>query len=148
MDIPGVLSRLKKAAGEAGLPLGERKKSFNSRLAQELGKWAESKGRGEPFHQVVFRAYFVDGVNIAKKEMLIKLAESAGLPGKEAEEVLEKRKFRREVDADWNLAHQRGITAVPTFVVGNRAVVGAQPYEVLESFLLSNGARKRSVARS
>ena len=140
--------RQRRVAEDLGLPWGERKKTFNSRLAQELGKWAESKGRGEPFYQAVFRAYFVDGVNISKKEILIQLAESAGLPGKEAGEVLEKRKFRREVDADWDLAHQRGITAVPTFIIGDRAVVGAQPYEVLETFLLNNGARKRSVARS
>ena len=140
--------RQRRVAQDLGLPWGERKKTFNSRLAQELGKWAETKGRGEPFHQAVFRAYFVDGINIGEKASLIKLAESAGLPGKEAEEVLETRKFRREVDADWSLSHQRGITAVPTFVIGNRAVVGAQSYEVLEEFLLRNGARKRSAPGS
>jgi predicted DsbA family dithiol-disulfide isomerase len=140
--------RQRRVAKDLGLPWGERKKTFNSRLAQELGKWAESKGRGDLFHHAVFRAYFVDGINIAKKESLIKLAESAGLPGKKAEEVLETRKFRIEVDADWNLSRQRGITAVPTFVIRDQAVVGAQPYEVLERFLLSNGAQKRAIARS
>jgi predicted DsbA family dithiol-disulfide isomerase len=140
--------RQRRVAKDLGLPWGERKKTFNSRLAQELGKWAGSKGRGEPFHHAVFRAYFVDGINIAKKKALIKLAESVGLSGQEAGEILETRKFRDEVDADWKLAYQRGITAVPTFVIGDQAVVGAQPYAVLERFLLRNGARKRSFAQS
>jgi len=140
--------RQRRVAADLGLPWGERKKTFNSRLAQELGKWAESKGRGDLFHHAVFRAYFVDGINIAQKETLIKLAESADLPGKEAEEVLQTRKFGSEVDADWSLSHRRGITAVPTFVIGDQAVVGAQPYEVLEEFLLSSGAQKRAIARS
>jgi len=61
IDIKKNMSRLKKVADELGLPLGERKKTFNSRLAQELAKWVESKGKGDTFHDAVFRAYFVDG---------------------------------------------------------------------------------------
>jgi hypothetical protein len=37
-----MMASLKRAADKEGLPLGERKKTYNSRLAQELGKWAES----------------------------------------------------------------------------------------------------------
>jgi predicted DsbA family dithiol-disulfide isomerase len=50
MDIEGVKLRLKQVADELGLPLGDRKMTFNSRLAQELAKWAESKGKGDEFH--------------------------------------------------------------------------------------------------
>jgi predicted DsbA family dithiol-disulfide isomerase len=35
------------------------------------------------------------------------------------------------------------ITAVPTFVVGGDGVVGAQPYEVLETLVVEGGAAKR-----
>ena len=41
------MARLKQVAEELGLTLGKRKKTYNSRLAQELAKWAESKGRGD-----------------------------------------------------------------------------------------------------
>jgi predicted DsbA family dithiol-disulfide isomerase len=40
--------------------------TFNSRRAQELGKWAEALGKGDEFRKVVFKAYFADGKNIAK----------------------------------------------------------------------------------
>ena len=53
------ITRLKRAAEELGLPLGERKKTYNSRRAQELGKWAETAGKGDEFHDAVFCAYFM-----------------------------------------------------------------------------------------
>jgi predicted DsbA family dithiol-disulfide isomerase len=143
MDIGQMMLRLKKVAEELGLPLGERKKTYNSRLAQELAKWAESKGRGDEFHDAVFRAYFVDGKNIGKIEELVALAKSTGLPAEEAQTILQSRTFQDAVDSDWAKSHQMGITAVPTFVIDRQTVVGAQPYEVLEQFLKANGVKKR-----
>ncbi len=49
--------------------------------------------------------------------------------------MLEKRTFKEAVDRDWALSRQYGITGVPTFVAGQRGVVGAQPYEVLEQLV-------------
>ena len=144
VDIEKVMSRLKQVAHELGLPLGERKKTYNSRLAQELAKWAESKGKGDQFHEAVFRAYFVDGKNIGKAEEMVLLAKSVGLPDKEARRILESRAFREAVDSDWSRAHAMGITAVPTFVIDQQAVVGAQTYEVLEQFLKANHVKKRT----
>jgi len=126
------------------LPLGEREKTYNSRLAQELAKWADSKEKGDSFHDAVFRAYFVDSKNIGKADELVALAKSIGLPGEEARSVLELRSFKAAVDSDWSHCSELGITAVPTFVSNGRAAVGAQPYEVLEKFLEDCGAKKRN----
>jgi predicted DsbA family dithiol-disulfide isomerase len=145
MDIPAMLERLKKVAEDLGLPWGTRKMTFNSRLAQEMGKWAEEKGKGDGFHDAVFRSYFVDGKNIAKKGVLLELAKKVGLPVKEAREVLESRSFKEAVDEDWKLSMKWGVTAVPTFVIDGHAVVGAQPYDVLEAFLVQNGIKKRTL---
>jgi predicted DsbA family dithiol-disulfide isomerase len=142
-DIPSAMARLKGVAKELGLPWGERKMSFNSRSAQELGKWAESKGKGDQYHDAVFRAYFVDGKNIAKTDVLMGLVRAVGLPEEEAREALQMKAFRESVDSDWALVEKMGIESVPTFVVDGRAVVGAQPYEVLEQFLLENGVKRR-----
>jgi predicted DsbA family dithiol-disulfide isomerase len=134
------MDRLRKAAKELNLPWGERRKTYNSRLAQELGKWAETKGKGDEFHNAVFRAYFVDGQNIAKIEVLARLATTLHLPEKEAMDVLKMRTFGDAVDSDWDLACQMGISAVPTFVLDGRALVGAQPYEVLEQFVTTTAS--------
>jgi predicted DsbA family dithiol-disulfide isomerase len=142
IDIEKVRERLRQVANELGLPWGERRKTFNSRLAQELAKWAESKGKGDPFNQAIFRAYFVDGINIGKVDELVGLAKSIGLPEKEARSTLELRTFKEAVNSDWLRSHALGITAVPTFVVNERVLVGFPPYEHLEQFLKSCGAKK------
>ena len=135
VHIPAVLARLKKVAGELGLPWGDRTKTYNSRRAQELGKWAEEKGKGNEFHNAVFRAYFVEGKNIAKKQVLGDLASSVGLVKEEAYEILESGSFKAAVDQDWRLSMEWGIVAVPTFVINGARLVGAQPYGVLEDFV-------------
>jgi predicted DsbA family dithiol-disulfide isomerase len=137
------MARLKKVAKELDLPWGERKKTYNSRLAQELGKWAETKGKGDEYHNAVFRAYFVDGKNIAKTDVLMGLVKTVGLPENEARDALQMRAFKESVDSDWDLAHRIGISSVPTFVLNHHAVVGAQPYEGLEQFLRKNGVKRK-----
>jgi predicted DsbA family dithiol-disulfide isomerase len=143
VDIKKIMARLKQVADELGLPLGERKKTYNSRLAQELAKWAESKGKGDEFHKAVFQAYFVEGTNIGKIDDLGDLTKSLGLPYKEARSVLELRTFKEKVDSDWSRSHALGITGVPTFVVNQQGTVGFQPYEVLEQFLKNCSAKRK-----
>jgi predicted DsbA family dithiol-disulfide isomerase len=144
IDIKKAMSRLKQVADELGLPLGDREKTYNSRLAQELAKWAESEGKGDPFHGAVFRAYFVDGKNIGRVDELVVLAKSVGLPEEKARSALESRTFEGAVDSDWERSRALGITGVPTFVVDNQATVGFQPYEEIEQFLKSSGVKKRN----
>ena len=118
-----------------GLPYGERTMTYNSRLAQELGKWADTQPGGEALHDALFRAYFVEARDISQPAVLLDIAEKVGLSVAAACEVLDQRTFRDAVDADWKLSRQYGITGVPTFVVGRHGVVGAQPYEVLKQLV-------------
>ena len=128
-------AQMKSRMAAEGLPYGERTMTYNSRLAQELGKWADTQPAGEALHDALFRAYFVEARDISQPSVLLDVAEKIGLPVDAAREVLEKRTFKDAVDADWQLSRQYGVTAVPTFVVGRRGVVGAQPYEVLEQLV-------------
>jgi predicted DsbA family dithiol-disulfide isomerase len=143
IDLGEVMKRLKKVADEEGLPFGDRHMTYNSRLAQELGKWAESEGIGDPFHKAVFRAYFVEGKNIGDMTELVEVAKSVGLSGEAASRVLEAREFKGAVDSDWSRARGLGVTAVPTFLLDQRFVVGAQPYDVLEQLLTVSGIKRR-----
>ena len=120
---------------EEGLPYGNRTHTYNSRLAQELAKYAESFEEGEVLNRKLFEAYFVEGLNLADTDVLLDLAESSGLPREETEEAISKRRFRNEVAADWKRARELGVRGVPTFVYGNRALVGAQPYETMKQLV-------------
>ena len=141
-DIPKMQAQMRARMAAEGLPYGERKMTYNSRLAQELGKWAETQPGGEAVHDALFRAYFVDGRNIGDAEVLVQIAESVGLPANEAREVITRRTYKAAVDADWQKAQDYGVTGVPTFVTGGHGVVGAQPYEVLEQLVEQAGASR------
>ena len=130
---------MKERMAAEGLPYGERIMTYNSRLAQEVGKWADTQHGGEAFHDAMFRSYFVDTENISDPEVLVRTAESAGLSGEGARGVIESRSFKAAVDADWKRSHQLGVTGVPTFVAGGYGLVGAQPYEMLEQLVTEAG---------
>lgn len=140
IDLTASMDRLRRVASELGLPWGTRTRTFNSRRAQELGKWADSLDRGDAFHLAVFQAYFVHGRNIGKISVLAELAESVGLDGRRAVEVLAESTFREAVDRDWEYSRACRITAVPTFLADKRMIVGAQPYEALEELVRAAGA--------
>jgi predicted DsbA family dithiol-disulfide isomerase len=138
VDIVGTMQRMRRTAEDLGLPFEACDRIYNTRLAQELGLWAESKGKGDPFHNAAFRAYFAEGKNIGRMPLLVELAASAGLPEEEAEEVLVKRAFKAAVDEDWAVSRAMNVNAVPTFIVDQSRLVGAQSYEALEGLLKEN----------
>jgi predicted DsbA family dithiol-disulfide isomerase len=144
VDPEAMYQRMKGLMDAEGLPYGRRTHTYNSRLAQELGKWADTQPGGEAIHDKLYRAYFVDKRNIGDPEVLIEIAASVGLPAEEARAVLEERRFKDAVDEDWAKSHQYGVTGVPTFVAGRYGVVGAQPYNVLEQLVERAGAPRRS----
>ena len=134
-DIEAMKQRMSGLMAGEKLPYGNRTHTYNSRFAQELAKWGESFPEGEALNLKLFKAYFGEGRNLAEPLVLLEVAEAAGLDRDAAEEMIRKRSFRDAVDADWKRAHELGVTGVPTFVSGNRGLVGAQPYEALEQLI-------------
>ena len=135
LDLRAMHAQMKARMTAEGLPYGERTMTYNSRLAQELGKWADTQPGGEAMHDALFRAYFVEIRDISRPAVLLDITERLGLSVDGARAVLERRTFKDAVDADWALSRQYGITGVPTFVAGRYGVVGAQPYEALEELV-------------
>jgi predicted DsbA family dithiol-disulfide isomerase len=128
-EIEAMQARLVTVAATEGLPLAMRTRTYNSRLAQELGKWAGSRGRGDPFRSAVYRAYFVNGINIALIDDLVRIAGSVGLAEDEAREVLSERSFAAAVDGDWQRAGELRISAVPTHLCDGRRLAGFGSYD-------------------
>jgi predicted DsbA family dithiol-disulfide isomerase len=143
LDPEAMYQRMKTLMDAEGLPYGRRTHTYNSRLAQELGKWADTQPGGGAIHDKLYRAYFVDARNIGDPDILVEIAESVGLDGSEARRIIEERVFKDEVDADWQKSAVYGVTGVPTFVAARYGVVGAQPYEALVQLVERAGAAKR-----
>ena len=138
-DLDAMHGRMKGLMDTEGLQYNQRSHTYNSRLAQELAKWADSRPGFEAIHGALYRAYFVDGLNIGDPAVLIRVAESVGLPADEARDVLADRTFKEAVDEDWERASRSGITGVPSFIAGQYKVVGAQPYDMLVELLKAAG---------
>ena len=138
-----MLEHLRRNARALNMPYCERSKVFNSKLAQELGAWAESQGVGEQFHKAAFAAYFVNNENLAEKKVLLNIVGQVGLDLDEAEAVMVQRSYSVYVEKDWQRAEELGIDVVPTFVIGANKLVGAQEYRSLSKFVNQNAVAKK-----
>ena len=137
-----MVEHLCRNARALNLPYRKRVMTFNSRRAQELGLWAQDMGRGDQFHDVAFKTYFIDGENLASQDVLLKIAEDAGLDPKEAANVLISGSYTDAVLRDWQRAEDLGIDSVPTLVIGQDKLVGAQEYRSMAKFVSMHGVRK------
>jgi predicted DsbA family dithiol-disulfide isomerase len=137
IDLDAAQARLSSLMDAEGLKFNARTHTYNSRLAQELAKAFDG------LRDVLYKAYFEDARNIGDVEVLVGVAQANGIPADAAGRVLTERTFKAAVDADWEEARQYGITGVPSFIAGGQKLVGAQPYDVLERFLIAAGAQHR-----
>ncbi|MCP3690801.1 MAG: thioredoxin domain-containing protein [Planctomycetaceae bacterium] len=142
-DIAAAQSRLQGVMQQEGLPFGERTMTYNSRLAQELATWADEIRPASSIHTLLYQAYFLHGQNLADHTVLVDIAVQAGLPESDARDVIETRRYRPQVDADWQRSRELGVTGVPTYVAQDQRVVGAQSYEVLAQLVTAAGAQAR-----
>lgn len=130
-------------AAEAGLPLVDRDWISNSRPALEAAEYARENGLFDPFHRAVFTAYFAEGRDIGKHEVLREIATSVGLDAEGMIDALVEGRYAARVSEDIDISRQLGLTGVPAFIIGNRAVVGAQPYNVFEYVMGLLGREKQ-----
>lgn len=84
----------------------------------------------------LFKAYFTEGKDIAKAELLREIGLATSLPSKEVDALLAGNLFQSEVRDDEMAAEQLGIRGVPLFLFnGQHAVSGAQPVEAFVEIL-------------
>lgn len=141
IDVAAAMRRLKTVATELGLPLGERTRTYNSRRAQELGKWAEQQGAGDAYRAAIYHAYFVDGGNIAQPAELGRIAASIGLSATAAERILAQKEFAPAVNADWQRCRASGVSSIPTHLYQQRSLVGFQDYPAFRQLIEPRASR-------
>ena len=119
-----------EAAEAAGLAIdfAAIERTPNTLDAHRLIHWAGLEGRQTPVATALFQAYFEQGRDIGDTATLIEIGAARGMDG-----ALLERLFSTDADVDDIRARDaharaRGVTGVPTFVLGQRHVLpGAQP---------------------
>lgn len=125
------------------LPFADRDWISNSRKALEASEFARDAGRFDAFHRAVFHAYFAEGRDIGDTNVLRDIANDVGLDAAAMSNALEAGTYSERINEDVDLAATIGLTGVPAFIIGNRAIIGAQPYELFERVMAMLGAEKR-----
>lgn len=103
----------------------------NTTDAHRLIQFAKTQNKGEAIEEALFKAYFMEGKNLADFNTLVEIASSIGLDANQSLDVLNQKSFTENIQKDIYEASQIGVRGVPFFVFDNRyGISGAQPLEV------------------
>ena len=105
----------------------------HTHLAWEGFQFAREYGKGDEYNHRVLVAFFVEGRDIGRPDVLAELAAEVGMAAAAFREALDGRRYRDAHRAALRRAADLGITGVPAFEVGCRLLVGVQPREALEA---------------
>ncbi|MCU0361040.1 MAG: DsbA family oxidoreductase [Bacteroidia bacterium] len=121
-----------KMAKEVGLNYNMNSvKVANTFDAHRLIQFAKQFNKGSELEELLFKAYFCEGKNLADTKVLISIGESAGLNASELKNIFAGKDFSKEVLNDLKEAEDIGVSGVPFFVFNRKfAVSGAQDSKV------------------
>ncbi|MET0391836.1 MAG: DsbA family oxidoreductase [Chitinophagaceae bacterium] len=108
----------------------------NSFDAHRLLQLAKTQGKADATEELLFKAYFTEGKNIADHATLAELGTAAGLDPDTVKDMLSSGTYAGGVQQDIYEAQQVGVRGVPFFVLDDRyAVSGAQASETFAGAL-------------
>ena len=107
----------------------------NSRAALAATEFARESGRDEALEERIYRAYFNDGENIGDAGVVARLAGEMGLDAGEVADAIRSPKYEMRLKNNSLAAHQRGVSGVPTFFIGEYPLVGAQSVDAMRAIL-------------
>ncbi len=135
---------LKRRAAAAGLTMVERDVIPSTRRAHQAAEYAREQGKLEPFNAAILRRYWSEGQDLWQWDTLRGAAQEAGLDPDAVQRVVEEGRYKEAVEDSVRQAHELGINAVPTFVLGDKfGLQGAQEYSVFKQAMQRLGAKPR-----
>lgn len=123
---------LEESAAEVGLTFNfDKAVMANSFDAHRLIQMAKANDAPGDIEELLFKAHFTDGKNIADQQVLIGIGKEGGLDGLAVELMLKSNDFTDDVRHDEKIAQQIRVKGVPFFVIDQKlSVSGAQDPEV------------------
>ena len=128
-------ANIKRLADDVGISLKLSDKLPNSRLALYLSEFARKNGKFEEFHKLVFDSYWKEGKDIGEQAILLALAEKIGLNRNDILDYINSEEPKSELTKSLKDLRQFGINGIPTFIIGDKIVIGAQPYDVFRKVI-------------
>jgi predicted DsbA family dithiol-disulfide isomerase len=134
-DLEPIFARLVAEANASGLALDPKRQRFTwpTLAAHTLLRLALPRGTQPALAMALFRAHFVDARNISDPEVLAELGSAHGFTHDEARTLVTTPAELILTRAETERAASSGIRGVPLFMIGGRALSGAQPEAVLRT---------------
>ncbi|MFF8595173.1 DsbA family oxidoreductase [Streptomyces sp. NPDC015220] len=137
--VPARVAQIKGHGRQEGLELNMHlSRPVNSFDAHRLTHLAAARGVAGEMVERLLRAYHTEALIITDHDVLVRLAEEAGLDAAETREVLAGDAYADDVRADQRRARELGVCGVPSVVIDGRPPVSgvmdpAALAELLES---------------
>jgi predicted DsbA family dithiol-disulfide isomerase len=133
---PDILGETGRRIEAAGLPFTRAEVISNSAKALNLTELARDLGKDPEVHQALFDAYWAQGRDIGFDEVLVSIAQEAGIPEDQALSAITELPYVERIRSSTDTAFELGVSGVPAWVIDDRFMVpGAQPEEVFERIL-------------
>lgn len=121
----------------------EQSRIYNTFDAHRLLHWAGIVGGQDKLKRALFDAYFTKGQSPADHEVLVAVAEAAGLDGAAARDVLASGRYADEVRAAERHWLSAGINSVPAVIINDRYLIsGGQPAAAFEQAIRTIAAEE------
>ncbi|HEX5520673.1 MAG TPA: DsbA family protein [Longimicrobiaceae bacterium] len=139
---------VQRLAEAVGVRLGAPGFVPRTRKAHEAARFAAEHGVGPELREAIFDAYWGDGRDIGRIDVLVELGVALGLDRSELKVELDVDRYTAAVERDEAEARRLGLGATPALIVGSGAdielVVGALPEAELDELLRSQKSEARS----
>ncbi len=128
--LDSMLGPLEAAADRMGLPLMPPERVPNTRAALAVAEHGRRHGGLDSFRQAAMDAFWAHGRDIEDPDVLGELAERSGMDADAAVDFAFSAPGDAAVHARRAIASERGVSAIPTVLLGRLPILGCQPYDV------------------
>jgi predicted DsbA family dithiol-disulfide isomerase len=118
-------------------------RSPNTRRVLAMAEYARDEGKLPRFRDLAMDAHWRQSKNLEDEADLRGIATDAGLDPDAALEASRDPAYQGRIDQRRREADADGVTGIPTFILGDRGVVGCQPYEILAKLADQQGVKRR-----
>jgi predicted DsbA family dithiol-disulfide isomerase len=132
--VDAIFERVRAAGRPYGIEYAFEQIPFraNTLKAHRLTAWAQAKGNAQPLVERLYSANFQRGEHIGDAETLVRIAGECGYDTAAVAAFLASNELAEEVEKDAASNLRKGITMVPTFVIGGKQIiVGAEDPAIL-----------------
>lgn len=106
-----------------------------TRKAHELGAHARQKHCYPEVRRALFRAHFVDRLDIGRIDLLVEIASSAGLDPSETKAALDVDRYTGAVLSDRAMAEEKDVAGVPTLICRSKRLEGLHSPSAIEAWV-------------